>query len=95
MDGSLFYWTLWSLWVYLTFLMNKQHPLRFEMTACILVIIILSEFHFTFGNYQVYASGVFILVLSYFILSKEKNGALLYSIICSVIVTIAYIISSI
>ncbi|WP_342432141.1 hypothetical protein [Neobacillus sp. FSL H8-0543] len=91
MDGSLFYWILWSLWVYLTFIMNKQHPLRFGMSACILVIIILSDVHFTVGGYQVLASGVFTLVLSYIILGKEKNGVLLYAIICSVIVTISYV----
>lgn len=91
MDGSLFYWILWSLWVYLTFIMDKKHPLRFGMSACILVIITLSDVHFTVGNYDVNASGVFILVLSYIILSKEKNGALLYTIICSIIVTISYV----
>jgi hypothetical protein len=91
MDGSLFYWILWSLWVYLTFIIDKKHPLRFGLSACILVIIILSEVHFTIGNYQIYASGVFTLVLSYIILSKEKNGPQLYAIICSIIVTIAYV----
>jgi hypothetical protein len=91
MDGSLFYWSLWSIWVYLTFIMDKKHPRRFGMSACILVIIILSEVHFTVDNYHIYASGVFILALSYIILSREKNGALLYAIICSVIVTIAYV----
>jgi hypothetical protein len=91
MDGSLFYWILWSFWIYLTFIMDKKHPLRFGISACILVIIVLSEIYFTIGNYQVYASGVFILVLSYIFLSREKNGAQLYAIICSVIVTIAYV----
>jgi hypothetical protein len=91
LEGSLFYWILWLFWVSITFFMNKQNPYRTKLAACILVIIILSNVHFTFERFQFFASGVFLLLLSYFILSKKKLGSLLYAFICSFIVTISYV----
>lgn len=91
MEGSLFFWIFWFFWVYLTFFLNKQNPLRLKLAAGILIIIILSNVHFSVGSYDIYASGLLMLLLSYFILSKEKLGSLLYLFICSFIITISYV----
>jgi hypothetical protein len=91
MEGSIFYWILWVLWVYITFFMNKQNLYRTKLAIVILVLIILSNVHFMFMSYEFYASGLFILLLSYIIFSKKKLGSLLYAFICSFIVTIAYV----
>ncbi|MCM3692857.1 YphA family membrane protein [Neobacillus niacini] len=91
MEGSLFYWILWLFWVSITFFMNKQNLYRAKLAACILVIIILSNVHFTVGSFQFFASGLFLLLLSYIIFSKKKLGSLLYAFICSFIVTISYV----
>jgi hypothetical protein len=91
MEGSLFYWILWLFWVSITFLMNKQYPYRAKLAACILIIIILSNVHFTVGSFQFFASGLFLLLLSYIIFSKKKLGSLLYAFICSFIATISYV----
>lgn len=71
--------------------MNKQNPFRAKLAACILVIIILSNVHLTVERFQFFASGLFLLLLSYIILSKKKLGSLLYAFICSFIVTISYV----
>jgi hypothetical protein len=91
MEGSIFYWILWVFWVYVTFFMNKQNHYRSKLATFILVLIILSNVHFMFMSFEVHASGLFMLLLSYIILSKKKLGSLLYAFICSFIVTIAYV----
>jgi hypothetical protein len=91
MEGSMFYWILWVFWIYVTFFMNKQNRYRSKLGSVILVLIILSNVHFKIMSFEFYASGLFILLLSYIILGKKKLGSLLYAFICSFIVTIAYV----
>lgn len=91
MEGSMFYWIVWLFWVYITFFMNKQNPYRTKLASVILILIILSNVRFMFMSFEFYASGLFMLLLSYIILSKKKLGSLLYAFICSFIVTIAYV----
>jgi hypothetical protein len=71
--------------------MNKQNLYRSKLGSVILVLIILSNVHFKVMSFEFYASGLFILLLSYIILGKKKLGSLLYAFICSFIVTIAYV----
>lgn len=91
MEGSFFYWILWGVWIYLTFILSKQSQLRYKISAVILLTIILSDIRFQFGSFQITYSGLVLLLLSYFIISKQKLGLLLYSFICSFIVTVAYV----
>jgi hypothetical protein len=90
-EGSMFYWILWVFWVSITFFMNKQNPYRTKVAIGLLMVIILSNVHFMVGSFQFYASGVFLLLLSFFILGKKKLGPLLYAFICSFIITISYV----
>lgn len=91
MEGSIFYWICWSFWVYLTFFLKKQNPYRLKLAAAILLVIILSTSHFKLGNIEIYASGVFILSLTFIMISKEKLRAIIYFFICSYIMGIAYV----
>ncbi|MDF2789017.1 MAG: hypothetical protein K0S80_2115 [Neobacillus sp.] len=91
MEGSMFYWIFWLFWVYITFFMTKQNPYRTKLATVILVLIILSNLDFMFMGFEFHASGLFMLLLSYIILSKKKLGSLLYAFICSFIVTIAFV----
>ena len=59
MEGSLFYWILWSFWVYITFVMGKSNRYRTALAAGILVVIILSNTHFMVASFEFYASGFF------------------------------------
>ncbi|MEH7012672.1 hypothetical protein V7087_18000 [Neobacillus niacini] len=91
MEGSMFYWIIWVFWVYITFFMNKQNLYRTKLAAGILMFIIFSNVNFMFMGFEFYASGLFMLLLSYIIFSKKKLGSLLYAFICSFIVTISYV----
>jgi hypothetical protein len=91
MEGAMFYWICWSFWVYLTFILDKHHPYRLKLSVFVLLLIISSNFHSTFAEVEFYASGFYLLILSYAFISQEKIGAIFYYFICSFIVSIAYV----
>jgi hypothetical protein len=91
MEGAMFYWICWSFWVYLTFILEKHHPYRLKLSVFVLLLIISSDFHFTFAKVEYYASGFYLLFLSYALISQEKIGAIFYYFICSFIVSMAYV----
>jgi hypothetical protein len=91
MEGAMFYWICWSFWVYLTFILEKHHPYRLKLSVFVLLLIISSNFHFTFVEVEFYASGFYLLILSYAVISQEKIGAIFYYFICSFIVSMAYV----
>jgi hypothetical protein len=43
------------------------------------------------GRFEIHASGLFLLVITYIFFSQEKRGAIIYIFICSFIVSIAYV----
>lgn len=91
MEGALFYWVGWALWVYLTFMLDKKNPYRLKLSIIILVLLFLSSIQFRIGSMDIYAGGLFLLITSYVFFSQEKRGAIIYFFICSLIVSIAYV----
>ena len=87
----MFYWICWMYWVFLTFFLDKLNPYRFKLSFFILISIILSNFHFVVWGFELYASGLFLLAVSYFLIGRERKGAIIYFFICSFIVSIAYV----
>jgi hypothetical protein len=91
LEGAIFYWVFWGFWIYLTFILEKQNPYRLKLAAIILIVLILSNVQFPVGEFEIQASGLFILGSCYLFMSQEKRGALIYFFICSFIVSIAYV----
>jgi len=91
MEGIMFYWICWFFWVYLTFLLHKKNPYRLIISAIILILIFLANFHFIAGNFEIHGGGLFLLVTAYLFISQEKRGAIIYYFICSFIMSIAYV----
>lgn len=91
MEGAIFYWTCWAFWIYLTFLLEKRNPYRMKLAAIVLIVLILSNFQFKVSVFEIQASGLFILGISYFFISQEKRTAIIYYFICTVIISIAYV----
>jgi hypothetical protein len=75
----------------MTFILNKQNTYRLKMSIIVLTVIILSNYHFSINSFELHASGIFLLVVSYVFYSREKLGAIFYFFICSLIVSIAYV----
>ncbi|WP_413309145.1 hypothetical protein AA0X95_12000 [Bacillus sp. 1P10SD] len=91
MEGAMFYWISWSIWVYLTFILERQNPYRLKLSVLILILIIFSSIHLMYGEVEFYASGIYLLIISYVFISQEKRGAIIYFFICSCIVSMAYV----
>ncbi|NHC39086.1 hypothetical protein G6549_03845 [Bacillus sp. MM2020_1] len=91
MEGEIFYWTCWAFWIYLTFLLEKQNPYRMKLAAIVLIVLILSNIQFKVSVFEIQASGLFILGISYLFISQEKRTAIIYYFICAVIISIAYV----
>jgi hypothetical protein len=87
----MFYWISWSIWVTLTFLLKKENPSRFGLSAAILIVIILANTHFTLWEFEINSSGIFLIFYCYTALSGEKKKTISYFYLCSFIVTIAYV----
>ncbi len=91
MEGSMFYFLFWCSWIYITFLMRKEHPYRTKLAAVVLIVIILADFSIPIGSLKVYAGGLFLLMTTYMSVKKEKGKSLAYFFICSFIIMIAYV----
>jgi hypothetical protein len=91
LEGAIFYWVFWGFWIYLTFILEKQNPYRLKLSAIVLLVLILANVQFTVGEFQLQASGLFMLGSCYLFISQEKRGALIYFFICSFTVSIAYV----
>lgn len=90
MEGSIFYLVIWSLWVYLTFILSKQNPYRFKLAAMILMVIIFANSQILLGGFEIYGGGIVLLLFCYLFISQEKSHVIIYFLICSLIVSIAY-----
>jgi hypothetical protein len=91
LEGAIFYWVCWAFWIYFTFILDKQNPYRLKLASIVLSVLVLSNVKFSVGSFEIQASGLFMLVISYLFLSQEKRGAIIYFFICSFIVSIAYV----
>lgn len=91
MDGAMFYWVCWMYWIFLTFILNKHNPYRLRLSAFILTLIILANYHISIAGFDLYIGGLFLLFLSYAFTYKEKMKKISYFFICSFIVTVAYV----
>ncbi|MEH7075614.1 YphA family membrane protein [Neobacillus drentensis] len=91
MEGAIFYWVFWGVWIYLTFILEKQNPYRLKLAIIVLIAIILSNVQFAVGKFDIQASGLFMLGCCYLFINQEKRAALIYFFICTFTVSIAYV----
>ncbi|HET7616553.1 MAG TPA: hypothetical protein VFK27_06275 [Bacillales bacterium] len=87
--GLLFYWTVWTAWVVVTFLLPKER-LRTELAILILLVLIGSARTLTLYHFQLNAALPVILIYCYWKLSGLKRSKLVYTVAVSHIVTLAY-----
>jgi hypothetical protein len=62
MDGILYLWLLWGIWVYATFLLRKSHPDRFRYSFLSLLLICMFPYGMKTGSVEV-AFPVIVLAL--------------------------------
>jgi hypothetical protein len=91
MEGFLFYWLFWIGWIITTFFYPKRHPERFIFSAWILGTILLSTFYLNLFGFKLSGSGVFILFTAYLYIVQFEKKQILYMLLTSFIIVIAYV----
>ncbi|MFD2679523.1 YphA family membrane protein [Bacillus seohaeanensis] len=84
MEGIFYLWILWAIWVYTTFLLNKNVAYRYSLSCFLLVLIILFPIELTIYSYKISAPLLMLLTVGIYksrtFLLKEKLYLLLSSI---------------
>ncbi|CAN7344131.1 YphA family membrane protein [Rossellomorea sp. LjRoot5] len=62
MDGILYLWVLWGMWVYTTFILKKSHPDRFRYSFLCLLLICVFPYGMMAGSVEV-SFSVIVLAL--------------------------------
>ncbi|MBA4536067.1 hypothetical protein H1Z61_02660 [Bacillus aquiflavi] len=91
MDGQIFYWFSWIYWTITTFFVSRKCPLRLKQSIIILLAIIISPYYFSVYEYDVYFISLLLIVIAYTYIAKLKQLSIIYFIISSLIIAIAYV----
>lgn len=90
MEGILFLWVSWGLWIYTTFMMGKNEKGRFRYSFILLCMICLFPYHVTLFSYEVYATYIFLVVLTFIYIRLLGLRQKLYMLICILTVAMSY-----
>ncbi|KAA0550278.1 hypothetical protein FZW96_02770 [Bacillus sp. BGMRC 2118] len=91
MEGIWFYWFSWMGWIIVTFLLKKNRT-RTIIAFILLFLIITANISGVVFHYFEVSLGYLILFISTFIFSsKLPNKKLPYLIICTMIISMAYV----
>jgi hypothetical protein len=90
MEGAFFYWFLWMGWIITTFLVRKNDPNRFRLSAFFLLAIVFSEINVPFLGFTLNGTFIFLYVMGFVYLANTFNEKWMYLWITSLIVTLSY-----
>ncbi|WP_335869734.1 YphA family membrane protein [Bacillus sp. 2205SS5-2] len=66
MEGYWFLWSAWFIWIYATFLLNRQHPYRFVIALVTLIQVVVYPFQFQIGEMMIqgpfFVLGIFLFI---------------------------------
>lgn len=87
LNGLLFYWFGWMLWIVVTFLMPNS-KLRTKLACWILTAILCSNIHVNIGSHRI--SVTFLILFSVAIILHAQFPRIVYHTFISFIITIGY-----
>ncbi|MFZ3588634.1 YphA family membrane protein [Bacillus sp. DJP31] len=90
MEGISFYWFAWMGWIIITFFMKKG-KLRTRLASLVLILLITAHHHSSFSKIEVSYGFIVLLLITYIQVAYMKNSKLLYILICTFILTFAYV----
>ncbi|MBN8200296.1 YphA family membrane protein [Bacillus sp. NTK034] len=92
MEGLIFYWISWMVWIMATFFLDRNNKYRFLLSAWILIFIMLSPWTFKIFNVETGIGGLFLIVSLYIFAGRLKKLSKLYFFFCTFILMMAYVI---
>ncbi|MBT2682046.1 hypothetical protein [Bacillus sp. ISL-37] len=90
MEGLYFYWLAWIGWIWTTFFMNKDNPLRLKWTAMLLAVILAAPFTVDVFIFELHLSAFAIAFFIFWETRRKKTGSFLYLFLTSFIIMLAY-----
>ncbi|MEW8970982.1 hypothetical protein [Mesobacillus jeotgali] len=90
MEGLYFYWLAWMGWVWTTFFMNKNNPLRLKWSVLLLAVILAAPYTADVVNIEIHLSALAIGLFIFLETRQKKTGSLLYLFLSSFIIMLAY-----
>ena len=80
MAGILYLFFIWSVWIFATFLMNKNQAARWPIAAFALILLIVNHMKIPLPLFSISMSGpaAFLLIVGYFMMSKLPLKRKLY-----------------
>lgn len=91
MEGIIFFWGGWFLWIIATFFLPKKSPYRLKAAVCILLLIILVPYHLTFLGFQINTALLLLYMFSLVHVIQKKKIVSLYVFLSSFIIMLAYV----
>jgi len=85
LNGGIFLYACWLLWIFATFFMNKSHPKRLLISAGSLCLLALIGKNFSVFTYEISFTYILLLIFSYYAAGKWK-GRELFFLLSSVLV---------
>ncbi|MCM3571680.1 MULTISPECIES: hypothetical protein [Mesobacillus] len=90
MEGLYFYWLAWIGWVWTTFFMNKNNPLRLKWAIILLAVILAAPYTVDVFIFEMHLSALAIAFFIFLETRRKKTGSFLYLFLTSFIIMLAY-----
>ncbi|CAM4062439.1 hypothetical protein [Mesobacillus thioparans] len=90
MEGLYFYWLAWIGWIWVTFIMDKNHRHRQKWALWLLAVIIAAPYKVDILFFELHMSAVPIAMFIFFETRRKKTGSFLYLFLTSFIIMLAY-----
>ncbi|MBM6619880.1 YphA family membrane protein [Bacillus suaedaesalsae] len=90
MEGIWFYWFTWIGWIIVTFF-HKKNSTRTYLTILFLFLIITADISWVFINFEITLGYITLFISAFIYSSKIPNKKLPYLLICTLILTMAYV----
>lgn len=78
-EGVIFIWFAWCIWTYATFILPRNHPLRFSLAFHCLMIIILSTYFIKMDFIYINVAIFYLLLLAIWYMRKSSFKSLIYN----------------
>ncbi|WP_409251192.1 hypothetical protein V1502_13655 [Bacillus sp. SCS-153A] len=90
MDGLIFLWLMWALWIVSTFLIERKNFWRLRCSAAVLILIISFPFGINLFGFQTGLALVLIFLYSMYFIKEFPLSEKLYMFIGSFIIGVSY-----
>ncbi|PJN89992.1 YphA family membrane protein [Bacillus sp. mrc49] len=90
MDGILFYWLSWIVWVIVMFFIPKTVPYRFDFLFHLLAVMLLAGYKLEISLLSMHVSGLYLFLILCVYIRKQSIFKIMELISGCLIVTLAY-----